>query len=116
MRGRFGWLLCLALAALSNPAQAGDKTIDVSKGTEQKGEVTADDKHDIDGKPLVAKQYLVKLEGGKSYKIALNTSSDEFDPLLVILNKDGKFIVADDDSGGGLNSLLTFKAPASGTY
>lgn len=115
MRRQFGWLLCLALAACANPVWAGDKEIDASKPQTVKGEVKDDDKIEVMGKPLVGKQYKVKFEEGKSYKITMDATDPGFDSFLVIVNKDGRVVAANDDiAAGNLNSMINFTAPAGG--
>jgi hypothetical protein len=42
--------------------------------------------------------------------------SNDFDSFLRVLDKNGKELASDDDSGGGLNARLTFTPPAAGTY
>lgn len=123
MRKQFGWVACLTLALGANPVLAGDKVLTVDdKGVEVNTDVKdSDPKVNIDlgiGKdiPLPAKQFQVKMDAGKSYTISLTTSSKEFDPFLVVQDKDGKQLATDDDSGGGLNSLLKFSPKASGTF
>lgn len=59
-------------------------------------------------------EYSFTAVGGTNYLIALN--SDDFDPLVSILDESGAEIGSDDDSGGSLNALLNFAAPADGTY
>ena len=47
----------------------------------------------------------------------INLSSQAFDPYLILHSNEGDPPVAfDDNSGGGLNSQLTYRLPASGIY
>jgi hypothetical protein len=124
MKTRLGWLACaLALAALALPArvQGGEKVIEVGKEKEIRDTVNADDPKvaiDILGCKieLPAKAFAIKMESGKSYRIALNKDAAGLDPFLVVQDNDGKQLAVDDDSGGMLNSLLNFSPPATGTY
>jgi len=61
-----------------------------------------------------AKSYPVPFRTGKQYTIDL--VSDEFDPYLRIEDDKGNEVVADDDSGPGLNARIIFLPPASGIY
>lgn len=63
------------------------------------------------GEPL---EYTVEVSEGQVLSIRLE--SDDFDPLIELLDASGTVINSDDDSGGGLNSELTFTAPAAGSY
>jgi len=62
--------------------------------------------------------FAVSLSAGQQYSFELwsTETSGLADPYLVLLGADGVQLVADDDTGIGLDSLLTFTAPASGTY
>lgn len=57
----------------------------------------------------------VTLQAGQSYEIRM-TSSGLPDPYLSLHDANGNSLLADDDSGGGRNAMLTYKAPTSGTY
>ena len=59
----------------------------------------------------------MKLAEGKTYVIDM-TSPDQkaLDPYLRLQDAAGKQLAFDDDSGGGLNARITFRAPATGTY
>ncbi|MGH2541961.1 MAG: pre-peptidase C-terminal domain-containing protein [Ardenticatenaceae bacterium] len=48
--------------------------------------------------------------------IALNATSEELDPQLVLYDPAGQQIASDDDRGGNYNALITIELPASGTY
>lgn len=63
---------------------------------------------------LPGKIHLVRFIGGKEYRITMN--SVDLDSVLMVQDSDGQQLAWDDDSGGGLNSLLTFKAPKDGEY
>ena len=63
---------------------------------------------------LAAKLFLVKLSAGKRYRLAMD--SDDLDSMLIVQNNAGQQLGLDDDSGGGLNALLTFDAIKGGTY
>ncbi|MDE0003966.1 MAG: M10 family metallopeptidase C-terminal domain-containing protein, partial [Rhodospirillaceae bacterium] len=65
----------------------------------------------------------VTLEAGKRYVFSLEGIDDPStangaldDPFVVIRDSNGKRLAYDDDGGRGLNSLLGFVAPTSGTY
>ena len=42
--------------------------------------------------------------------------SNDFDSYLRVLDKNGKELAFDDDSGGGRNARLTFTPPSPGVY
>jgi hypothetical protein len=60
-----------------------------------------------------AKIYEVELDAND---YLIDMSSNAVDSYLRILDKNGKELAVDDDSGGNLNAQLTFTPPAAGTY
>lgn len=62
--------------------------------------------------------FAVSLSAGQQYTFELWTpeTSGLADPYLVLLGADGSQMKTDDDTGIGLDSLLTFTAPTSSTY
>lgn len=56
----------------------------------------------------------VKLKAGKSYRIDLKSRS--FDAFLTLSDGGGMQLAQDDDGGDGLNSRITHRAGADGTY
>src|SRR5690242_10696548 len=59
--------------------------------------------------------FRISLRAGELYQFQLNSTSG-VDPTLALRNAAGVQLAFDDDSGPGLNSLLTFRAPTSGVY
>lgn len=59
-------------------------------------------------------EYTIELQADETIQISLE--STEFDPYIELFDEDGDSIASDDDGGEGLNSLLIFTAPSSGTY
>jgi tetratricopeptide (TPR) repeat protein len=57
-------------------------------------------------------------EEGQTITVSANDADGSgVDPLIVILDQDGNPLVADDDSGGGFDSLISdFELPAGGVY
>ncbi len=64
------------------------------------------------------KVFTVQLEQGKIYRIDhRGTGGDpQFDPYLFLEDANGVTIEQDDDSGGGLNARIVYKAPKTGLY
>lgn len=64
--------------------------------------------------------FAVQLTGGMAYIIAMEGNSTGrgtlSDPKVAMLDGNGRELAVDDDGGQGLNSLLRFVAPATGTY
>src|ERR1700693_430998 len=113
MRQTCGAALAMALLALPAIIGAGEpaKVHRVGKdGLTLPGEIVATDakvKVMAGNQSLLlpAKRFEVELAAGKRYRVTLD--SDEIDSVLVVQDANGKQIAWDDDSGGGLNSLLT---------
>ncbi|QDU19995.1 protein kinase domain-containing protein [Urbifossiella limnaea] len=86
---------------------------------EQKGAIAAADPRVkfVIGKQvgmLAAKQFEVRLSGGKTYQLRLESA--DFDSYLAVRDKSGKELAADDDGGGGTNSSLRYSPPGDDTY
>jgi uncharacterized delta-60 repeat protein len=85
------------------------ETIDVGSSVAGTLEFSGD--HDWYQVTLVAGQnYIFELLGAPSGSGTLG------DPLLVLLNASGNQVGYSDDSGGTLESRITYEAPSSGTY
>lgn len=62
-----------------------------------------------------ARDYTVNLEAGD--QVVIDVTSDEFDTLVILLNKDGVTIGENDDGPDGTtNSLLFARITETGTY
>src|SRR5689334_15101454 len=59
--------------------------------------------------------FRVSLRAGELYQFQNNRTSG-VDPTLAIRNSAGTQLASNDDGGGNLNSLLTFRPATSGTY
>ena len=59
--------------------------------------------------------FRISLRAGELYQFQLNSTSG-VDPTLALHNAAGVQVAFDDDSGPGLNSLLTYRAPTAGNY
>ena len=83
------------------------------KAIEINGEITKNDGNDAKlNQP--AKKYTVKLNKDRTYVIEM--SSTDFDPFLRLLDKAGKELAEDDDSGGELNSRVIHSPAESGDH
>ena len=64
--------------------------------------------------------FAVELVQGTAYAISMEGSTTGrgtlSDPKVAILDINGRELAVDDDGGQGLNSLLQFVAPATGTF
>jgi hypothetical protein len=107
----FAWVIALATTAVSADGSSlqkkpADKVLTVGKeGIKLKGKLTDEAKN---------VPYAIRMEAGKTYEIRL--ASKDFDAYLFVKDDKGKQLDYDDDSGGGTNSLLEFRAPASGVF
>jgi tetratricopeptide (TPR) repeat protein len=81
---------------------------EVGTGLELKGNLDAQT-------PSLA--YQVKLAAGKAYVIDMVSPDQQaLDPYLFLHDAAGKKLAEDDDSGGGLNARIVFRAEQDGTY
>ncbi len=83
---------------------------------ESKGAIADDDPKvkPSQGVAMPAKRFEVRLQGGKSYRLTMD--SKELDSFLVLQNKAGKELAFNDDGGGDLNSLLVYTPERDDTY
>jgi hypothetical protein len=60
-------------------------------------------------------EYSLRLEGGRRYRLSINAS--DFDPLARLYRAGSDEVVAEnDDSGGTLNSLISYRPTEAGDY
>jgi serine protease Do len=59
-------------------------------------------------------KHVVTLRAGVTYTIDLRSA--DFDAYLVLADDDGRILAEDDDSGGGLDARIVFRAPYTGDY
>ena len=71
-------------------------------------------KLDADAPSLI---YQVRLKAGVAYTIDMVSPDPKaLDPYMFLRDDKGKTLAEDDDSGGGLNARIVFRAPADGVY
>jgi hypothetical protein len=118
--------LCLAFAAaclLQSGLVAGEKKKkdnepekkkEAVKDTTVNGELTNTDVKDKVKTDCYCKTYTYKMVGGRTYEIVMR--SKDLDSWLRLEDAAGKNLAEDDDSGGDLDSLISFKATKSSDY
>ncbi|MFO0969321.1 MAG: PPC domain-containing protein [Gemmataceae bacterium] len=116
-------LLALVLVPFlvpSFPAGEKAKVLDIGpKGATVNGEIKKDDpkfKFDHMDKTfdMPSKVFTIKPNPAIRYRITMDTDDPKLDCFLLLKDKKGDIIAFDDDSGGGLNSLLSLSFPAEG--
>jgi hypothetical protein len=71
-------------------------------------------KLDADATALI---HQVRFQAGVTYVIdMISLDQKALDPYLYLRDEKGKILAEDDDSGGGLNARITFRATADGIY
>jgi Tol biopolymer transport system component len=64
--------------------------------------------------------YAVQLDAGQSYRLELQNGASGgaplTDPFLEVYDGNGNLLASDNNGGEGLNALLDFEAPSSGTF
>jgi hypothetical protein len=88
------------------PALTGDRPLP--------GRLTAEDGLLVDGSPFAA--YRFDVEPGT--RVTLRVSSEDFDPLLVVVDPQGVVVAHNDDENGALGTAaaVTFYPAVAGTY
>lgn len=93
------------------PPQVASGVGTIAPGASIRGSLASSDPQLDSGKFFDA--YTFNAQAGQSFTIDM--MSDAFDPLLVVLGPND-FATEMDDGGEGVNSRLTFTAPATGQY
>ena len=57
-----------------------------------------------------------QFQGSAGQSVTIDVRSDEFDTYMQLLDANGNKLGEDDDSGGNLNSRLTYTLPTAGMY
>jgi tetratricopeptide (TPR) repeat protein len=57
-----------------------------------------------------------RFDGSAGETVTIILNSDDFDPVLSLLDSSGSEIATNDDFGGSLNSTIILELPADGTY
>ncbi|MDP3671019.1 MAG: Ig-like domain-containing protein [Telluria sp.] len=60
--------------------------------------------------------FKVSLNAGVKYVFSLNAASGSLDPYLYLYSPSGERITSDDDSGGSVNSEISYVATLTGTF
>jgi formylglycine-generating enzyme required for sulfatase activity len=76
--------------------------------------VEGDAKVETQSGSLPAKRFDIHLEGGKTYRLTMD--SDDLDSYLLLQDRTGLELAFDDDSGGNLNALLLYTPASTDTY
>jgi hypothetical protein len=104
-----------AAPPLPEPISAeGNAPSETTRWTSFEGELSADDAS-LDG--LHFDDYRVSLAADQ--ELFLRLDSTQFDPVVQIYapeDREGDYLVSDDDSGPGRNSLLLFRRDTAGDY
>lgn len=60
--------------------------------------------------------YKLQATAGQVVKVQTATPTGALDTLVALYKPDGTVVASNDDSGGGFDSLMQYKVPASGTF
>lgn len=96
----------------TNPIPAPGQTGQIAIGQVLRGRLETGDQTMADGTFADIWQF----QGPAGQTITIDVRSDEFDTYMQLLDGNGNKLGEDDDSGGNLNSRLTFTLPAAGMY
>jgi len=101
-----------AQAMPTNLIPAPGQTGQIAIGQVMRGRLETGDQTMADGTFADIWQF----QGAAGQTITIDVRSDEFDTYMQLLDANGNKLGEDDDSGGNLNSRLTFTLPATGMY
>ena len=96
----------------TNPIPAPGQTAQIAIGQTLRGRLEAGDQTMADGTYADIWQF----QGTAGQTVTIDVRSDEFDTYMQLLDAGGAKLGEDDDSGGNLNSRLTFTLPSTGLY
>ena len=60
--------------------------------------------------------YALRATAGQVVKVQTATPTGALDTLVALYTPDGTMVASNDDSGGGFDSLMNYKVPATGTF
>jgi hypothetical protein len=101
-----------APAAPSNAIPAPGQTAQIVIGQTMRGRLEDGDQTMQDGTFADLWQF----QGTAGQTVTIDVRSDEFDTYIQLLDAGGNKLAEDDDSGGNLNSHLSFQLPATAMY
>jgi len=101
-----------AQAMPTNPIPSPGQTGLIAIGQVMSGRLETGDQTMADGTFADIWQF----QGAAGQTITIDVRSDEFDTYMQLLDATGNKLGEDDDSGGNLNSRLTYTLPATGMY
>jgi CHAT domain-containing protein len=127
MTARFATSALIVTIGCATLAWAGDAVYTVDKdGLIIQGKIAPNDAKASWLQPgakstdVMARRYQVKLDGGRQYRLSMDGKGFDakkgFDSVIIVKDSAGHQLASDDDSGGGLNSLLIFDALKDGVY
>jgi hypothetical protein len=103
-------------APLPGPPTAPTGALTLVGGkAEMAAELTAQDPFDRMRGGSRCKVYTIEMKQGRTYEID-HIAAPNYDAYLRLEDPEGKHLAHDDDSGGNLNSRLTYNCPRSGRY
>ncbi len=111
--GSSGQYVASLRPAKLTPTTVGEVLTVGTEGLMVEAVLTKDDPLDKARKKY-CRTYDVKMDAGKTYIIDM--ISQQFDTYLRLEDAAGKELAKDDDSGGGNNARIRFKAPNDGAY
>lgn len=65
---------------------------------------------------IVPAEALYTFEGSQGQTVTITLTSDDFDPVLSLLDSSSEEVAYNDDFGGTFNSTIIFELPADDTY
>ena len=118
LKSPFGWAMgtiFLALSSTASPSMASPIYTPLPLIVGQELKDTLSDRDIPTGQGSFARDYSIDLKSGD--QVAIDLMSETFDPMVVLMTKDGVTVAENDDGPDGTsNSLLFMRVVKTGTY
>lgn len=114
LKSRLGWAIgAMLLTALPSVATPVYNPLPLILGQELKD--TLSDRDIPTGQGSFARDYIIDLKAGD--QVAIDLMSETFDPMVVLMTKEGVTVAENDDGPDGTsNSLLFMRVVKTGSY
>lgn len=118
LKSQLGWAMgtmLLALSSIASPSIASPIYTPLPLVLGQELKDTLSDRDIPTGQGSFARDYAINLKAGD--QVAIDLISETFDPMVILMTKDGVTVAENDDGPDGTsNSLLFMRVVKTGVY